>query len=698
MSDYLSQHNIDNKLTKEVVENRTTGPRTIVRLKYSTPGIYIITSLLEELSKNIINKLGMSMRLEYRWTDYSFPKIAYLVQYVLPNKSKKEILSIESNILDKTKKFQIEGIKIEWRRMNWKELDQIIVNYFKKNHIKYERLIGEQIKQETPTPEDNYKSEHSNRTKELESNKIEFEIKRINDYRNSKQDEYLDEIAKQFQENNKCFIKAPTGFGKSHIFFKLIRKYGFNKILILTPRINLCDQILEDKYTPYINKNDYELISLTHEKDKEGIINKCASSDSKFILSSCYQSGKSILEYITKNKCCFNLIIFDEAHVHIPSWVDTDKEKMLTDPNISEKRLYASATPISKNNNIYLFGNMIEKVTLPELLREKVLCNIVPLIKQVGVTQNKYHNLPKLIMNTMTKYNKKKGIIYTNRCKHALELYELLNKEEYTINVYITISEGKNELEEFKKDKNQCVIICVGKISYGFDNDYIDFECFADIRNSEIDISQIIGRGLRWKRDTYPNKLLHILTPLYEDEFSGSLNTGLKTYLDLLIAELNIPFIDMFNNFSNSTSNNNTRTGTGTDINYEGSVVLSEILEAYCTTGKQLFSKFKCFLQYKKIMNEASYNDFKKDWMPSLADIHIKYPKFCFRDIHPNKNQFYLEKEEAQIEYDKCEQILRKEIGRDKYRKINKQHKLERTTNRNSRIPPIHFDLYYPKY
>ena len=67
----------------------------------------------------------------------------------------------------------------------------------------------------------------------------------------------------------------------------------------------------------------------------------------------------------------------------------------------------------------------------------------------------------------------------------------------------------------------------------------IDFICLGDPRQSDIDIRQILGRGLRWNKQTYPNKLLHLLVPLYKNEFGEYSEYGhLKKYLDYIIVLL----------------------------------------------------------------------------------------------------------------------------------------------------------------
>ena len=97
-------------------------------------------------------------------------------------------------------------------------------------------------------------------------------------------------------------------------------------------------------------------------------------------------------------------------------------------------------------------------------------------------------------------------------------------------------NDSDTDIKIFENDKEKCVVICVGKIGYGYDNDFIDFICLGDPRQSDIDIRQIIGRGLRWKKEVYPNKLLHLLVPLYRDEFGNCVkNEHLKKYLDYII-------------------------------------------------------------------------------------------------------------------------------------------------------------------
>jgi superfamily II DNA or RNA helicase len=305
----------------------------------------------------------------------------------------------------------------------------------------------------------------------------------------------------------------------------------------------------------------------------------------------------------------------------------------------------------------------------------------------------------------MIQYNKRKGIIYVNNTSNAENLYKLMKKQD-KISTYIyvskdieTIDDLDKDIEAFENNLNQSIIIVVGKLGYGYDNSDIDFICLGDPRQSAIDIRQIIGRGIRWNRNNYPNKLLHLLVPLYKDEFNTYKNNkNLKKYLDYIIGECGQDII---------LKNGKIYVGDGDKINnfygldYDGDNIPLELLEEYCTTGYNKFTDFERFLKVNKIYNEETYNELqeKQKWMVPLCDIHKKYPKFCFRNIDPNRNLYYETKEEAKINYNENENKLINNIGKDKVRRLNFQQKIKKINDiYDIKIPSINFDLYYGIY
>lgn len=477
-----------------------------------------------------------------------------------------------------------------------------------------------------------------------------------------------------------------------------------NRVLFLTPRRELNKQIVENKYSSYISDDDYDIIHFSHLQSthaKEAKIKSYSNTNTKIIMTSCYQSWNKLYELLIKYKLIFDIIIYDEAHF-ITSWANNIL--LPTNNNICRYSLFGSATPTEDIElQPLIYGKIIEKVKIYELINKKILTDIQTIIKQLDDKKSEYHNLNNLIIDSMIKYKKRKGIIYVNNCSNAENLYRLLQKQN-KINVYIYISKNidvdtdtDTDIKIFENDNSQCVIICVGMISYGYDNPFIDLIILADPRQSDIDIRQIIGRGLRWNKSLYNNKILHLLVPLYKDEFNNfNKNEHLKKYLNYIIGECGSDLIIKADGSNYIRSNtNNTYLGES----YDGENIPIEILNEYCTTGYNKYTDFIKFLKTNKLYDEVSYNQLreKQEWMITLGEIQTKYPKFCFRNIHPSNLDFYWLKSEAIEAYTISNNKLMNEMCRDKYRRLNSQNKLNKLNEINKLIPNINFDLYYPK-
>lgn len=96
-------------------------------------------------------------------------------------------------------------------------------------------------------------------------------------------------------------------------------------------------------------------------------------------------------------------------------------------------------------------------------------------------------------------------------------------------------------------------------------------------------------------KNVYPNKLLHLLVPLYRDEFGNcAKNEHLKKYLDYIISECGQDII--FKPNGNAVIGNRTQSSKeGND--YDGDKLLTEILNEYCTTGYNKYTDFSNFLK-----------------------------------------------------------------------------------------------------
>jgi hypothetical protein len=159
------------------------------------------------------------------------------------------------------------------------------------------------------------------------------------------QDNYLKEIIENLKEHKKVFIKAPTGFGKTHLYYKTIKELKLKKILFLTPRKKLNEQIIENKYSSYISDDNYKIGHYSDDTiNKTNFIKKYSKLD-KFIITSCYQSNEKLLKLIREYKLSFDAIFFDEAHC-ITSW--SEDEDNIGVVSLGALILFI----IIKNNNI----------------------------------------------------------------------------------------------------------------------------------------------------------------------------------------------------------------------------------------------------------------------------------------------------------------------------------------------------------
>jgi hypothetical protein len=113
-----------------------------------------------------------------------------------------------------------------------------------------------------------------------------------------------------------------------------------------------------------------------------------------------------------------------------------------------------------------------------------------------------------------------------------------------------------------------------------------------------------------------------------------------------------------------------------------------------------MFSKFMVFLKSNNVYNERSYNElyYKNiNWMPPIGSIRERYHKFCFKNIHPDNNKYYEDKDTAITNFNKSKIELKNKIGLDKYSDLANDELIKQiNTLIDNKIPPIDFDFYYP--
>jgi superfamily II DNA or RNA helicase len=443
----------------------------------------------------------------------------------------------------------------------------------------------------------------------------------------SYQKEYINEAVSKMldtiKNHKKCIVKSPTGSGKTVMLFWIIAKLyialgsldKFN-ILLLTPRLKLCSQSIKDNKDYKDKRNNINILRahtinanfmLYDAKNKyktEYILinNKTKSSCINFI-SSTYQSMSNLVVFLNQETIKINISICDEFHF-INSWdKNTVKnDKFIKSPCI-EYTLNTSATPYhSQEIKTDLYGELIDKVKVKELIEKGFLCPLVPLVEidndipqtpeecELYEAYGKYYKLPQMVKEVFTTYNKKKGILFCNDTSNCWEIYELFkakkdvlgniklfqpyvstkimkHKKEDLKNDSIKDSSVKDSsiennkdneinyedtlldeaeiqnieliLEEYENCNEPCILITCKKIDIGYDHAPIDCVIIADNKASIIDIAQAIGRGLR-TCEGYENKVCHVLIPVRVKDINDNNFKSIKSYLEYIKNDVGI--------------------------------------------------------------------------------------------------------------------------------------------------------------
>jgi len=522
---------------------------------------------------------------------------------------------------------------------------------------------------------------------------------------------YINDAYTELQINNRVMIVGPTGFGKTVVNYMLIDKLKPQITFIFTPRQNLNKQTLDIKYIKYLTTSNYVFHNYSPEKqysknkfaDLINFVHKNKKLNKNIIILLCYQSCKTLIPKLINLNFKINLAICDEAHTR-SSWALLSKQyhKLFLELNnkLIEKYIFATATPksdmkISPYNT--LFGKVIEHVQIYELIQWGILCDFETIVKNIDFDKKKL-DLPNFIMETMIKYKRKKGVIYVNSQKNAMELYAYIKFKYPNYDTFIYISEKLTQdsfkdfkynikfnkddtnIECFERCINPCIIITCNKISYGYDNVFIDLICFADPRQSEEDNRQITGRGLRNDVTKYPDKNLILIVPTSEkhllDKYQNSNSKDniyieykkLKAFLEFVIGSCGKDIIDgrICSTFNRDKSSVISLTNAK---DYSGDIIPSEIIKELSTTFYKQYNKFLGFLRNHKVYNEETYNLIRErpeniEWMPILGNIRTTFKKFCFLDIKSPENiNYYQTLEECNKAYETIKTEVIEELG-----------------------------------
>lgn len=390
--------------------------------------------------------------------------------------------------------------------------------------------------------------------------------------------EYINECKKIYQAGgDRCIIKAPTGSGKTFMAMSIIKDvlesklsnltsitFGPNIIVLLSPLIDITNQLILPKYLNILHKYKFSTIIINSEYSNEYTTNnfiQCLRNGSNIIISGTYQSVDRILNLINQFHVCIDCLIMDEAHYLSGQDYDNMEETQLaklvfTDSRVY-KRLFISATPFYHQEiNKKLYGPLVSKVTVGQLIKLGYLASIQSSICKIKDEENltdydeadelidKAHGLNQFMVN----YQRRKCIVFVNSKQHGYYLKNLIVLRGYTYFKAFTYfaDDTPQILEDFRVAETPVVIITCKRINMGIDIPEVDSIVFADPRLSKWDISQCIGRGLR----VMGNKICHCL--LFENIEH---NHMIMNYLNYVVNECEYKIIAQSSIKKNSGKN-----------------------------------------------------------------------------------------------------------------------------------------------
>ncbi len=492
-------------------------------------------------------------------------------------------------------------------------------------------------------------------------------INLIQDYVRDYQEIIINEGLTNIKKDNRVYISLATGGGKSFVSYTIFNELCLSTIIILTPRINICGQNINDKYLKLLS-NTYKI----YDKNNLNKINK----DENNIICCCINSYKKVVEVIKNANLRDVLIWFDEAHYGIENWIINSneyKEFLLKDNEFIKYRLFTSASPdkdfVSKNNRI--FGEFINPIKVKYLIENDWLCNIDTYIYKDEINEeiSEKDNV-KFIINKFG--NKKVGLCFSNSCENALNLFtyhlELYEKNKDIPKPFLLLN--SNKIDEYIKDKKifnensnlftikgyeedgdfKRIGYIVKMYSMGYDNREIDFIFFKDPKMSHKDIIQSIGRGLRpdgLKDGRNLNKITDIIIPVYINDRDNAKNYDkIKEVIKYLIldVEIDISEIKVIDKKKNKKLIEDKDKEEVNEFMEDIETIIYEIQNKNMTEQmiiRQLkYNDINNYSKYLKYINENP----KLNFPEKLFEI---YPLFNFNETYKNNSSPYYSREEC---------------------------------------------------
>lgn len=487
------------------------------------------------------------------------------------------------------------------------------------------------------------------------------------------QKQIINKSVEQLIQNKKLYLELATGAGKTLIAYSIFNIINPKTIIILTPRINICEQNISDKYKKILTNKDYN-----------NNINKI-SINKYNILCYCIQSFKKVNAIIKNNKLTDILIWFDEAHWGIDGWADTqvsvnsnasvrseNNNFFLIDNEYIKYRFFTSASPDKDfiNRNRHIYGELYTPIKVSELMKEKWLCEIQVHIYEDIVEDVNNISLINFIIQKFNELNKTLGMNFNKDCNTATDRFMvhyklyidnktdikpfLLLNDEYINKLSIDIDLDFININVFNVSTNAIGYV-VAKYSMGYDNKNIDMLIFSDPKLSSKDIIQSIGRGTRPDQKGTEGKnqskindiILPVAINVYDDAETFD---KIKEVIKYLLIELEL---DPYNRFTfinkNKKSNINNSYNFIEDDDKEIKNIKSIVYNIYTNNYNWTFKQITRHLLNNDINNYKDYLKYKNDnqYLNLAEELFRTFPKFDFYNTYKLNSCPYYNKEEC---------------------------------------------------
>jgi superfamily II DNA or RNA helicase len=501
--------------------------------------------------------------------------------------------------------------------------------------------------------------------------------------------EIINKSVEQLIQNKKLYLELATGAGKTVIAYSMFNILNPKTIIILTPRINICEQNISEKYKKILTNKNYN-----------NNINKI-SSNKYNILCYCIQSFKKVHAIIKNNKLTDILIWFDEAHWGIDGWAENSNFLLIDNEHI-KYRLFTSASPdkhfIDRNRHVY--GELYTPIKVSELMKEKWLCGIQVHIYEDIVEDVNNISLINFIIQKFHELNKTLGMNFNKDCNTATErfmvhykLYKenktdikpfLLLNDEYINKLSISIDKDLllTDINIFNVSTNAIGYV-VAKYSMGYDNKNIDLLIFSDPKLSSKDIIQSIGRGTRpdqkGTEGKNQSKINDIILPVAINVLDDAYTYDkIKEVIKYLLIDLELDPYDRFTFINKNKTNKSTITACVKEDNDEKIVDIKSIVyNIYTNNFNWTIVQITRHLLNNDIHNYKDYLKYRNDnqYLNLPEELFRTFPKFDFYNTY--KLCPYYNKEECikAIEKYQRELIYNKSLynSSDKIKYLNKK-------------------------